>query len=71
LKRHPLLKLPKTGSIESCLKLRLTHQHNLDQLLLIGLQVGEKSEAFESLIAQVLSFVDQHRHNVGLLELRD
>ena len=51
LKGHPLLKLPETRSIESCLKLRLTHQHNLDQLFLIGLQIGEKSETFESFIA--------------------
>ena len=51
LKGHPLLKLPKSRLIESCLKLRLAHQHNLDQLFLIGLQIGEKSEAFESFIA--------------------
>jgi hypothetical protein len=51
LKGHPLLKLPEPGLIEFCLKLRLAHQHNLEQLFLIGLKIGEKSEAFESFIA--------------------
>src|SRR4030095_2640110 len=50
LKGHPLFKLPETRSIESCLKLRLTHQYNLDQLFLISLQIGKKSETLESFI---------------------
>src|SRR5262245_5584114 len=58
LKGNPLFKLPETRSTKSCLKLRLTHQYNLDQLFLIGLQIGEKSETLESFITQILSFID-------------
>ncbi len=38
-----LLKLSEMGLSQFCVKLRLTHQYNLDQFLLIGFQIREQS----------------------------
>jgi hypothetical protein len=43
LQCHTLLELSEMGLSQFYLKLRLTHQDNLNQLFLIGFQIREKS----------------------------
>ena len=48
---HPLLQLAQTRLIQPFVQLGLSHQHNLDELVLIGLKIRKQPELFEHLIA--------------------
>ena len=70
-KGHALLKLAELGLIEFAFQLWLAHQDDLDELFLIGFQIGEQSELFEYFIAQSLGLIHQQSNGVSFLELLD
>ena len=56
---HPLRELPQLVAGEEVPQLRLAHQHDLDELLGVGLQVRDEADLLEHLRREVLGLVDQ------------
>ena len=62
---NSLTHLAQLVAVEQCLQLRLTHEHDLNQLLRRSLQIGEHPNALQGLDGNILSFVnDQYDHAV-------
>jgi hypothetical protein len=66
---HALGELAQLAPSQHLLQLRLTHQHDLDQLLGVGLEVGDEADLLEHLGREVLRLVDQ-QHDVAPVALR-
>ena len=56
---HPLRQLPQLVPRQEVAQLGLAHQHDLDELLGVRLQVGDEPDLLEHLRREVLGFVDQ------------
>ena len=60
--RQALAQLAQLRHLEFRFQLRLPHQHDLQQLLREGLEIGEHADFFEHFIRQILCLVhNQHR----------
>ena len=58
---HPLRQLFQLGSGQHAAQLGLTDQHDLQQLAVIGFQVGQQTQLFQHTGRQILRLVDdQH-----------
>ena len=66
-----LAQLPQSIFRENSLKFRLTHQDNLEQLLLVGLEIGKQAqlfEQFEQFECEILCFVNNQQDVFPLLD---
>ena len=63
---HPLRELPQLAAGQHLLQLRLAHEHDLDQLLGVRLQVRDEPDLLEHLGREVLGLVDEE-HDVAAL----
>ena len=61
--RDALSELPQPRVVQLLAQLRLADEDDLEQLALLGLEVGEQAHLLEQLVAQVLRLVDQE-HDV-------
>ena len=57
--RDALPQLPQLGTIEHRIQIELADQHNLQQLLIVALEVGEQAHLLEYLWLQVLRLVNK------------
>ncbi|MNF64018.1 hypothetical protein D3C84_457390 [compost metagenome] len=58
--RDALGQLAQQGLAQHLLQLRLADEHHLQQLLLVGLQVGEQAQLLQHAGQQMLGFIHQH-----------
>lgn len=63
-----LAQLPQSIFRENSLKFRLTHQDNLEQLLLVGLEIGKQAQLFEQFECEILCFVNNQQDVFPLLD---
>ena len=66
---HALGELAQLAAGEHLLELRLAHEHDLDQLLGVRLQVRDEADLLEHVGGEVLGLVDQE-HDVAVLFAR-
>lgn len=63
-----LAKLPQALFGENPFEFRLTHQNDLEQLLLVGFEVGKQTQLFEQFEGEVLRFVNDEENVLSLLD---
>ena len=63
---HPVAHLAQFGQSQQFIQLRLAKQHNLQQLALLGFEIGEQLDFFQRLGRHGLRFVNQHHHPATL-----
>ena len=67
--RDALAQLAQAALVELLAQLRLADQHDLQELALVGLEVGEQAHLLEQLGLQVLRLVDEEHDVVAGLRL--
>src|SRR5258706_4026197 len=56
---NALLQLPQLAPFEQLVKFVLPHQHNVQELFVLGLEIRKQANLFERLDAQPVSLVDK------------
>jgi hypothetical protein len=62
--KDTLTQLTKFVACEDLFQLGLAHEHDLQEFLLIGLEIGEQADLFEDVEAEILRFVDD-QHDIA------
>ena len=71
VRSHPLCKLLQLGALQQVPELRLAHQDDLQQLVLVGVDVGEHAQRLHGGRAEVLGLIDDQHHPPSLSVLVD
>src|SRR3989338_11222391 len=67
--RNSLAELAQFGGVQFFSELGLSHEHNLKQLFVFSLEIGQHADLFQEPQTQVLRLVDNHHHIVIEREL--
>src|SRR5205814_10289312 len=72
VKADPLAQLPDRILGELAVELRLTEEHDLQKLALLGLEIGEQAQSFKSVERHCLALVEarSEEHTSELQSLR-
>ncbi|MCY1408779.1 hypothetical protein D9M71_241080 [compost metagenome] len=65
-KGDALAQLTEFGALEQFVEFRLAEQHHLQQLAVLGFQVGQQTQGLEGFLRQGLGFVDQQHGALAL-----
>src|SRR6188768_4216330 len=66
---NALAQLSEGRIVQSVSKFWLSHQHNLQQFVIVRLEIGQKPHLFEQFIGQILGFVDDENAFASFLNL--
>jgi hypothetical protein len=67
--RDALAQLAQARAVQAVAQLRLAQQDDLQQLAVVGLDVGEQADLFEQVLGQILRLVNDEHGFLALLDL--
>ena len=66
--RDALAQLFQARAVQTVAQFRLAHQNNLQQLAVVGLDVGKQAHLFQQIFGQVLRLVNDEHRFLAILE---